>query len=183
MNTEEKKKALIADSFQKHYLHFGYKKTTLDEIATDCTISKKTIYQCFKSKEEIYYFIVSRNAQRYCMAMEKIIAGENGISDKITVLIDMIFTENRKWIERGNNAFDFTNKYEIAIEAFRNAYQQLLKKIINDSMSQKEIPEQDIDSLLMFITGILTESAKRFNADPDSVQAMEVSRAIIKLLK
>ncbi|MGD9101586.1 MAG: TetR/AcrR family transcriptional regulator, partial [Anaerolineae bacterium] len=59
------KKEQIADAFQKHFNHFGYKKTSVGDIARELKISKKTIYQHFSTKEEIFYYVVSRIARQY----------------------------------------------------------------------------------------------------------------------
>ena len=50
----------IADVFKKHFTYFGFKKTSVDEVAKELKISKKTIYQFFSSKE-----IKSRTRQGY----------------------------------------------------------------------------------------------------------------------
>ena len=44
----------ILSSAKKHFDRFGYKKTTLDDIARDMKISKKTIYEHFEDKEDLF---------------------------------------------------------------------------------------------------------------------------------
>ena len=51
-------KEQIAEVFGRHLSRFGYAKTTLDEIAAEMHISKKTIYAHFDSKAEIYAYII-----------------------------------------------------------------------------------------------------------------------------
>jgi AcrR family transcriptional regulator len=40
-------KQAIAEAFKKHFQHFGFKKTSVDDISEELHISKKTIYQYF----------------------------------------------------------------------------------------------------------------------------------------
>lgn len=47
------KRDLILDSAGKLFRHYGYEKTTIDEIAKDAGIGKGTIYTEFKNKDEI----------------------------------------------------------------------------------------------------------------------------------
>ncbi len=44
----------ILDAAQKVFFSKGYKKATMDEIALEAEISKPTIYQYFKTKDELY---------------------------------------------------------------------------------------------------------------------------------
>ena len=57
-------KQAIADAFKKHFQHFGFKKTSMDDISNELHVSKKTIYQYFSTKEEIFYYVVSQIAHQ-----------------------------------------------------------------------------------------------------------------------
>ena len=65
-------KEQIAETFERFVGRLGYAKTTLDEVARELHISKKTIYVHFDGKREIYAYIVERQAtaeQRRLRAM------------------------------------------------------------------------------------------------------------------
>ena len=49
-NTAEQK---VLDRAQARMIRFGYRKTSMDEIASDLKMSKNTIYKFFQSKAEI----------------------------------------------------------------------------------------------------------------------------------
>ena len=180
---DEDKKAMIADSFQRHYNHFGYRKTTLDEIARDCGISKKTIYSFFRNKEDVYSFIVRRKSHKYCFEMGQKIKLKKTISEKLEKLVEMTFAENLAWIKRGNSAFEFENKYEIASKAFQNAYQDLLKIILDDGVGKNEIPKQDIDLKVRFICSLIAEGIRLFNEEQTLSMKNEVCMAVEKLIR
>jgi AcrR family transcriptional regulator len=50
---ESEKRALILSVAKKKFERFGFTKTTVDEIAKDASISKRTLYQEFENKEKI----------------------------------------------------------------------------------------------------------------------------------
>jgi AcrR family transcriptional regulator len=54
----------ILNSAKKHFDRFGYKKTTLDDIARDMKISKKTIYEHFEDKEDLFVSLFIRETLR-----------------------------------------------------------------------------------------------------------------------
>ena len=50
---ESEKRAQILTFAKKKFERFGFNKTTVDEIAKDASISKRTLYQEFENKEKI----------------------------------------------------------------------------------------------------------------------------------
>jgi AcrR family transcriptional regulator len=54
----------ILDAAERLIARFGYLKTTMDDIAAEARISKRTIYLHFPSKEEVALVTVDRIAER-----------------------------------------------------------------------------------------------------------------------
>lgn len=54
----EQRKEKILQTALKVFAREGYRDSNLSLIATECGISRPTIYQYFKDKEEIYYYAV-----------------------------------------------------------------------------------------------------------------------------
>jgi len=50
-------KRAIMDAARRRFLHYGYKKTTIDDIALDAGVGKGTVYLYFESKEDILFKI------------------------------------------------------------------------------------------------------------------------------
>jgi len=73
-------KNLILDKARERFDRFGYKKTTMDEISRDCKISKKTIYELFSDKEDLFICLTIR---------ETTIAG---IADPLDKLVQLVKT-------------------------------------------------------------------------------------------
>ena len=57
-------KNLILDKAKDRMERFGFKKTTMDEISNDCKISKKTIYENFTDKEDMFQCLLSRECHK-----------------------------------------------------------------------------------------------------------------------
>jgi AcrR family transcriptional regulator len=62
-------RAKILEAAEKHLWHYGFKKTTIDEIAADAGVGKGTVYLYFESKEDIALAII---AQYKLSSLEKI---------------------------------------------------------------------------------------------------------------
>ncbi len=61
-NEANDKKNLILDAAKARFDRFGFKKTTVDEISKDAGISKRTLYEHFKDKEDLFVSLFIREA-------------------------------------------------------------------------------------------------------------------------
>jgi len=177
----ENKKDIIAEQFKKHFKHFGFKKTSVDTVAKELNFSKKTIYQFFNSKEKIFYYIISKIANQFKNNMEKKLEVYSSYQEKIENLLGMIFSETRKWLKK-NDAFEFKYKFEISSLAFKDAYFQLLVKLISGGMDNKEFHHASPEIKAQFIQGIITESMKIQSINNDLKLEDEVIQSVIKIL-
>lgn len=67
----------ILEAARSRFLHYGYKKTTIDEIAADAEVGKGTVYLYFSSKEDILLTIaaeVKRNIAEQMRAISSSLA-------------------------------------------------------------------------------------------------------------
>src|SRR4030042_7059996 len=103
VKTVEHQKERIADAFLRHFSHFGFKKTSVDQVSHELKISKKTVYEYFDTKEKIFYFVVHRIAQDYCRKMELELGKSHSVRARLSRLLRMIFSESKKWL-RSNDA-------------------------------------------------------------------------------
>lgn len=77
----------ILDNVKERLDRFGFKKTTMDEISKDCKISKKTIYEHFKDKEDMVTCLFVRECHK---AMEIIFSHMGEIKDPLEKLVQLI---------------------------------------------------------------------------------------------
>jgi AcrR family transcriptional regulator len=178
----EAQKVEIAEAFKRRFEHFGFKKTTVDDVAKDLKISKKTIYAYFSTKEEIYYHIVYQVAVRLRDQMARDLEKCNTNREKLEKLIRMIFTQTRQWLKEGNDAFEFKYKYRISELAFKDAYSELVQTIVNDGIKNGEFSIATSNMMLQFIQGIMKESMDKITTEPDVKVEDETIAAIFKLL-
>lgn len=80
-------KSLILDKAKERMERFGFKKTTMDEISKDCKISKKTIYEHFTDKEDMFSCLLSRECHK---TIEILFSQMGDITDPLEKLILLI---------------------------------------------------------------------------------------------
>ncbi|HIE30743.1 TPA: TetR/AcrR family transcriptional regulator, partial [Candidatus Poribacteria bacterium] len=70
MMDKEDKKEFIIEASRELFARFGLKKTTMDEIAKKCGMSKATLYYYFKSKEDIFRAVIDKEFNIFRGKME-----------------------------------------------------------------------------------------------------------------
>ncbi len=80
-------KIRILDHAQKMFMRFGPRSVTLDEIAKELGISKKTIYQFFQNKAHIVYEVVEAHIKEEEQLYKKICEeSSNALEELVTIL-------------------------------------------------------------------------------------------------
>lgn len=80
-------KNLILDKAKDRAERFGFKKTTMDEISKDCRISKKTIYEHFVDKEDMFRCLILRESHK---TIQMFFAQMENITDPLQKIILLI---------------------------------------------------------------------------------------------
>lgn len=164
----EKIKIRIAGNFEEHFLHFGFKKTTVDEVAKEMGMSKKTIYKHFSSKDDIFYFIITRLAKSRRLMIEKKLKGIDSAWDRLETMIGINISEFKKIMKMRQTEIQERFQNEIAAKAFREAFYELLSDIVEEGMRQGEFRVCDKDMTIHYIQALTGETVNliRDNTNP-----------------
>jgi AcrR family transcriptional regulator len=77
------KHAAILDAAQKRFARYGVHKVTMEEIAADLGMSKASLYYYFKTKEEIFCRVISREQEEFLQLVEEIISRQCPAAEKL----------------------------------------------------------------------------------------------------
>ena len=92
-------KEKILNAAEKRMIKFGYRKVTMDEIASDLHMSKNTIYKSFVGKEDIAKVLVKRLQQQMNTGLHNI---EKAHNDPLRVFSDSVLLLRKQlgpWFE------------------------------------------------------------------------------------
>lgn len=127
MGKDTVREKIISESIQL-FMNYGVRSVTMDEIAKHLGMSKKTIYQHFKDKEEIIIQATSLHFDKEHQLMDEIEKGaENAVEHlyKLTILLrDRIKKTNTKVL------WDLQKYYQTAW----NKYKQYKHEVIYNSV-------------------------------------------------
>jgi AcrR family transcriptional regulator len=84
----------IVDAAHKRFSHFGYAKTTMAEIATDCAMSPGNLYRFFPGKLDIAEAIATGDYEEHLRQLRKLaIAPNRNARERLR---DLLFAELRR---------------------------------------------------------------------------------------
>jgi AcrR family transcriptional regulator len=155
----EEARLKIIEISRKIFTHFGFKKTTMEEIALATRKGKSSIYYYFNSKEDIFKAVVEKEAEELKAELYKKI---DGVDDPIEQLKIYITVRMRKLNK-------LTNFYTA---------------IKSDYLSHLEFIEQirksyDLDEVRV-VAGIIQEGIERgkFSVDDPHLSAVAIVTAM-----
>ena len=64
------KKEIIIEKARDLFTTYGYKKVSMDEIAREANVTKKTIYSYFKDKDSMFLYFVDEELEKIKKEME-----------------------------------------------------------------------------------------------------------------
>ena len=158
-------KEQIAEVFEKHLARYGYDKTTLDEVAREMHISKKTIYAHFDSKRDIYAYLVDGMAAREKMKLAAAVATLPTYGARIEAVMTYVLQMGRAHIKETTET-EWVQELEIAGDAFRKANGDLIRELLQAGMDAGEFPSGDAALVEKMCAAMIIEYLVMVNADP-----------------
>jgi AcrR family transcriptional regulator len=82
-DVSEERKAQIFQAALVCFSRKGYYQTTMDDIVAESGLSKGALYWYFKSKKELFLSLFQELMEQYGQAMESVVTGEAGATEKL----------------------------------------------------------------------------------------------------
>ncbi len=140
---------------QEIFSKYGYKKTTLDDIANAVRKGKSSLYYYFKSKEDLFQAVIMKEVEVLAKELDKVV---NRNTDPIDKLRDYMLTK----INTFRNLANFYNALENDvtaigfIEDIKHRYEQdeirLIKRILIEGVRKNEFEIYDFNLAAIGIT-------------------------------
>jgi AcrR family transcriptional regulator len=179
---KQKRREEIADAFFDHFCHYGFKKTAVDDVTQELGMSKKTIYQHFDSKEDIFHYVVNRLASGILKEISRELEAVPTCCEKFRLMIDLAFSKKRKALKTKGKIKD-RHEREVLSAAFGNAFFDLEKRLIHEGIQKGEFEVDDAESTAKYVHLIIGTGIEDLEEDPDRYPEEEIKKAICKLLK
>src|ERR1700709_2399568 len=103
VDQQDIKREKILEAAYQRFLHYGYSKTTMNEIAGDLSMSKALLYYYFPDKSQLYIAVMRRVANDYLSNLASKVNTFTGLKDAFEFQINV----QHEFILNNYNFFDF----------------------------------------------------------------------------
>ena len=143
----ETRRAAILDAALRVFGQYGYRRTTMDDIAREAGIAKGTIYLSFASKEEVFQALSRRLAQRMLAGAETARHRPGTTAGKLTAMHTAWFGTYAETIRRSPHAAELLDaKHRLSAGLVTDAgrrYQRLVRDVLAEAAATGEL---DLDT-------------------------------------
>lgn len=176
------KRELIISAAKNLFYEKGVKDTSVDQIAKESGFTKKTVYNYFKSKDEIYYEVVKTAFQKLHTYLSDTLDMQSNRKsyEKIKNLGEAFVNFNKEF----NNDFKLFSEFEntnieeiLKSDTAISIYQEgefvvkLLQRIIEEGIAKEEIKEDvDVKKVVVLLWGSITGMINLINYKKEYIE-------------
>jgi AcrR family transcriptional regulator len=139
----EARRAVILDAALRVFGQYGYRRTSMDDIAAEAGIGKGTIYLSFASKEEVFQALSQRLAQRMLAGAEAARDRPGTTADKLAAMSAAWFGTYAETIRRSPHAAELLDaKHRLSADLVTDAasrYKRLVRDILTEAAAAGEL--------------------------------------------
>ena len=138
---------MILDAALQVFGQYGYRRTSMDDIAREADIGKGTIYLNFASKEEVFQALSERLAQRMLAGAEAARHRTGTTADKLAAMHAAWFGTYADTISRSPHAAELMDaKHRLSADLVADAASRY-KRLVRDVLAQADTAgELDLES-------------------------------------
>lgn len=183
---EEKniRERILTTAGEKFFAH-GFSKVTVEEIAADLGISKRTIYKNFKSKDELLSQLLERQMASVQINLEAILAQPHPLPQKIRELGEFIGSNLQKFspVFLGDllkNAPHLWQRIdEFRTKRIRENFQKIWRQGREEGVIRSDIPE---DVMTLVLVGALRSVINPEVLSQHSFSGIEALDGLFKII-
>lgn len=87
---------------RKQFTRFGYTKTTMDDIARKCEITKPTLYQHYAGKADLFAAVIDDEQKAFFEMIRQATAGVSRSAEKLHIYAEMQIESIKKFLLLGD---------------------------------------------------------------------------------
>lgn len=128
------KKELIINTARELFTKYGYKKVSMDEIALEANVTKKTIYSYFTDKDTLFMYFINEELENVKNEIEKIEKKKISFVEKVSTSIYNILLFRKNSILISNISKEAKNNIQQSIN-FLKVYDDSILNYIEDKIN------------------------------------------------
>ncbi len=158
----------IISCSSKRFKKYGYKKTTVDDIAGDAHISKKTLYEIFSSKTEILEEVAWRDTLDIIRTFADTLSIGMRADGQLMALCRYIFTDRIKHGKNGIFKGIYNDESDISV-SYYNALKRVIREIYDTGRNDGRFKPVDGRLATESVVALVATALGQFHRTKDPV--------------
>ncbi len=190
VRTTDKAPAIL-DAALRRFLHYGLKKTTMQEIARDGGVAVGTLYLYFEDKDALVIGCADRFAERHRASVRDLLAERRPAEERLR---RYVVERQREWLEVGVTAPHAAELAEAVLRLrpertldfareFEKTILTLLREAANDGSFRHVEPERDAPLFTLALTPFFPIAGREHPALPEAEKLGAVVDWFVELWK
>lgn len=186
------KEKQIIEAARMLFNKYGFKKVTMDEIAREANVTKRTVYSYFSSKEELFKCIINEELENMKKIVEDVEAEnlKNGNQDFYGTVHQGIY-KLLKYINKRKFLKNLVNEAEILknpiiienLKVIDSEVQNYIKQKLQDAINKGYIKVKDVDIVAFLIYKMYIALMFDWNENNKKLDENIIADNIISILK
>jgi len=139
---QQRRRKEIFDASVHLFLEKGFTETSMREIAKAAGLGKSTLYDYYKSKDEIMVSYFEEEIKKITIHAEEIIQANSTIAEKLRKIMQMhlgyLVDSRQIFLKLSLEAQRLSADSQEQIQLHRHAYQDMLRKLIEEGIRRGE---------------------------------------------
>lgn len=181
------KKEQIVEAARKLFTKYGYKKVSMDEIAKEAGVTKKTVYAYFKDKDELFKYFIFEEVD----VMKKLV---KEVEDRNLPFFDMVHQtiyEVLKHKKQENFLLTITKEAEAlknptvieAVKILDTEVKKFIKDKLTYAIEHEYIKPYNVDVLTFIIYKVYIALMFEWDLEKMPLNEKEISDNVLQVLK
>ena len=177
------KKELIISTARELFTKYGYKKVSMDEIALEANVTKKTIYSYFTDKDTLFMYFINEEIENVKNEFEKIEKKNIPFVEKVSTSIYNMLLFRKNSILISNISKEAKNNIQQSIgflKVYDDSILNYIEDKINNEIKLKHIKKCDAHLTAFVIYRMYLSLLFEYDKDIDE---RKVSKEVTSILK
>jgi len=171
----EARRAEILDAALRVFGQYGYRRTSVDDIAREAGIAKGTVYLSFASKEEVFQALAQRLAQQMLTGAEAASRAPGTTAEKLAAMHVAWFGTYAETITRSPHAAELLDaKHRLSADLAADGtarYRQLVRDVLAEAAATGELELEPAGLTADTAAELLIAAARGLDPRPDKLPA------------
>ncbi|WNJ89756.1 helix-turn-helix domain-containing protein [Bosea sp. 685] len=133
----------IADAALRRFARYGFKRTSMDDIAKEAGLAKATLYLHFKGKDDVFRAMMLRTGQRVDARCRRVMAMAAPFPERLAALLDAHFGTGYACFGAGEHLLELkavmTSVASAEVQAFEDIFTRHATELLERAEAAGEI--------------------------------------------